>query len=118
MYYSLTLILRSLVPFLKEVLLRDKDFAQYVKHNFVPVVLIACLFAMFMMFYSMRSMLQEANEKIRELTDNAPKPKICTTTSEIKEAPDAPVKPKVEPQVALPPPKIKSYASNKLKAME
>lgn len=144
--YTILLVLKSLFPFLREVVFRDKGVKEFLLSNKTATGLAACLLVMFLLFYYVKVVAEMTHAKNVELqgqvtelqgTIDEQKLWIGTLEGRLKDkkprtqptppptpAPPTPTIPERQPATAPPkskhPPKqsLKDYAIGRLKAID
>lgn len=135
--YTILLVLKSLFPFLREIVLRDKGVKELLLSNKAATGLAACLVVMFVLFYYVKVVADLTHGRNIKLTEDAvvlqktnddQKLLIGVLEGRLKARPANPTTPTPFPQPDRPtanvPPKqkgkpsLKDYAIGKLKAID
>jgi hypothetical protein len=135
--YTILLVLKSLFPFLREIVLRDKGVKELLLSNKAATGLAACLVVMFILFYYVKVVADLTHARNVKLTEEAvvlqktnddQKLLIDVLQSRLKARPPAKPTPAPPPQpdrptANLPPkqkgkPSLRDYAIGKLKAID
>jgi hypothetical protein len=136
--YTILLVLKSLFPFLREIVLRDKGVKELLLSNKAATGLAACLVVMFILFYYVKvvaDLTHARNIKLTEAavvlqkTNDDQKLLISVLEGRLKARPTAPSTPTPSPPppdrptANVPPkqkgkPSLKDYAIGKLKAID
>lgn len=134
--YTILLVLKSLFPFLREIVLRDKGVKELLLSNKAATGLAACLVVMFVLFYYVKVVADLTHARNIKLTEDAAvlqktyddqKLLIVVLEGRLKAKPVAPPTPNPSPPdrpTAMQPPKqkgkptLKDYAIGKLKAID
>lgn len=141
--YTILLVLKSLFPFLREVVFRDKGVKEFLLSNKTATGLAACLLMMFFLFYYVKVVAEithaknvELQGQVTELQGTVEEQRLWIGTLEqrlkdkkprVQSGPSpTPVPPPLERQPATTPPKskhppkqsLKDYAIGRLKAID
>lgn len=136
--YTILLILKSLFPFLKEIVLKDKGVRELLLSNKAATGLAACLLVMFVLFYYVKVVADLTHAKNTKLTTEIVELKktnsdqtllISVLEGRLKARPATPApttphpSPPERPTAAQPPkqkgkPSLRDYAIGKLKAID
>lgn len=133
--YTILLVLKSLFPFLREIVLRDKGVKELLLSNKAATGLAACLVVMFVLFYYVKVVADLTHARNIKLTEDAAvlqktyddqKLLIVVLEGRLKAKPVAPTpnpSPPDRPTAMQPPkqkgkPTLKDYAIGKLKAID
>jgi hypothetical protein len=131
--YTILLVLKSLFPFLKEIVLRDKGVKELLLSNKAATGLAACLLVMFILFYYVKVVADLTHARNTKLTTEMVEIKkanddqkllISVLEGRLKARPTVPTTPSPPPPdrpTAGQPPKkqsLKEYAIGRLKATD
>ncbi|MNQ06255.1 hypothetical protein D3C85_190050 [compost metagenome] len=136
--YTILLVLKSLFPFLKEIVLRDKGVRELLLSNKAATGLAACLLVMFVLFYYVKVVADLTHVRNTKLTTELVELKKTNSDQleligvlegrlkarPMKPAPTTPnPSPPERPTAAQPPkqkgkPSLRDYAIGKLKAID
>lgn len=131
--YTILLVLKSLFPFLKEIVLRDKGVKELLLSNKAATGLAACLLVMFILFYYVKVVADLTHARNTKLTTEMVEIKkanddqkllITVLEGRLKARPTVPTTPSPPPPdrpTAGQPPKkqsLKDYAIGRLKATD
>lgn len=136
--YTILLVLKSLFPFLREIVLKDKGVKELLLSNKAATGLAACLLMMFFLFYYVKVVADLTHARNIKLTEDAAvlektnaDQQLLITTLEgrlkgrpASSAPSTPDPPPPDHPTAMPPPKqkgkqsLKDYAIGKLKTID
>lgn len=68
---TLILILKSLLPFAKEIFLKDKDLKEFLLENKIATALSLCLICVFLLFLYMSEVADKALDEVKQLKQSS-----------------------------------------------